>query len=70
MLHLVAKTLEIEGKLTTHIARHSFATQAGDIVSIQMLQKLYMHNDVRMTIGYQATFINQEANKALLSVVG
>ncbi len=61
---------KIEGKLTTHIARHTFATLAGDKVPIQMLQKLYRHSDVRTTIGYQANFIYKDADDALVAVIG
>ncbi len=41
------KIAKIEGKLTTHVARHTFATLAGDKVPLQMLQKLYKHSDKR-----------------------
>lgn len=61
---------KIEGKLTTHIARHTFATLAGDKVPVQMLQKLYRHSDVRTTIGYQANFIYKDADDALIAVIG
>jgi integrase/recombinase XerD len=66
----VAPLAEIEGKVSMHIARHTFATLAADKIEVQMLQKLYRHSDVRTTIGYQANFINQAADNALLSVVG
>lgn len=45
---------EIESKVTMHISRHTFATQAADKISVQMLQKLYRHSDIKTTIGYQA----------------
>ena len=60
----------IEGKLSMHIARHTFATLAGDKIPIQMLQKLYRHSDIKTTLGYQANFINQDADEALDRVVG
>jgi integrase/recombinase XerD len=60
----------VEGKVTMHIGRHTFATQAGDKIPLQMLQKLYRHSDVRTTIGYQANFIYKDADDALLAVVG
>lgn len=66
----IAPVAKIEGKLTTHIARHTFATLAGDKVPIQMLQKLYRHSDVRTTIGYQSAFIYKDADDALVAVIG
>lgn len=65
----VSVAAKIEGKLTTHIARHTFATLAGDTVPVQMLQKLYRHSDVRTTIGYQANFIYKDADDALNAVL-
>ncbi len=61
---------KIEGKLTTHVARHTFATLAGDKVPLQMLQKLYRHSDVRTTMGYQSAFIYKDADDALEAVIG
>lgn len=66
----VAPKAKIEGKLTMHIARHTFATFAGDTIPTQMLQKLYRHSDIRTTIGYQANFINKESDDALCAVIG
>lgn len=65
----VAPLAKINGKLTTHIARHTFATIAGDKVPVQMLQKLYRHSDVRTTIGYQSNFIYKDADDALAAVI-
>jgi len=66
----IVPAAKIEGKVTMHISRHTFATQAGSKIELQMLQKLYRHSDVRTTIGYQANFINQKADVALMAVVG
>ena len=60
----------IEGKVSMHIGRHTFATQAGDKIPLQMLQKLYRHSDVRTTIGYQKNFIYKDADEALDAVLG
>lgn len=60
----------IESKVTMHISRHTFATQAGDKIPIQMLQKLYRHSDIKTTIGYQANFIYRDADEALDAVIG
>lgn len=64
----VAPAAGITGRLTMHVARHTFADLAGDTVPIQMLQKLYRHTHVSTTIGYQANFTNQAADDALDSV--
>jgi integrase len=61
---------EIKSKVTMHISRHTFATQAGDKIPVQMLQKLYRHSDIKTTIGYQANFIYQDADDALDAVIG
>lgn len=66
----IAPAAGIDGKLSMHITRHTFATLAGDKVPIQMLQKLYRHSDIKTTIGYQANFINQDADDALDAVIG
>jgi integrase/recombinase XerD len=65
----VASAAEITKKLTMHIARHSFATEAGDKINIQMLQKLYRHSQITTTIGYQSAFINRDADDALDAVL-
>ena len=66
----IAPIAKIEGKLTTHVARHTFATLAGDKVPLQMLQKLYRHSDVRTTMGYQSAFLYKDADEALEAVIG
>lgn len=66
----VAPEAKIKGKLTMHIARHTFATLAADKIPIQMLQKLYRHSNITTTIGYQANFIHKDADEALDAVIG
>ncbi len=66
----VAPVAGIEGKISMHIARHTFATLAGDKISIQMLQKLYRHSNIRTTIGYQSAFMHRDADEALDAVLG
>jgi integrase/recombinase XerD len=66
----IAPAAGIEGKLSMHIARHTFATLAGDKIAIQMLQKLYRHSDIKTTLGYQANFIHKDADEALDAVLG
>lgn len=65
----VAPAAGIKAKLSMHIARHTFATLAGDKVPIQMLQKLYRHSDIKTTIGYQASFIHKDSDDALDAVI-
>lgn len=69
LLERVGPAAQIQGRLTTHIARHTFATLAADKVPLQMLQKLYRHSDVRTTIGYQSNFIIKDADDALATVL-
>ena len=66
----VAPAAKVTGKLTMHIARHTFAELAGDKIPIQMLQKLYRHSSITTTIGYQANFIHKDADEALDAVLG
>lgn len=66
----VAPAAGIEGKISMHIARHTFATLAGDKIPIQMLQKLYRHSNIKTTIGYQSAFIHRDADEALDAVLG
>jgi integrase/recombinase XerD len=65
----VAPMIEVEKKLTMHIARHTFGNISGDKIPIQMLQKLYRHSSITTTIGYQANFIFKDADEALNSVI-
>ena len=66
----IASAAGITAKLTMHIARHTFATLAGDKIPIQMLQKLYRHSDIKTTLGYQSNFIHRDADEALNAVLG
>lgn len=68
-LQKLAGKLEIDKKLTMHIARHTFGNLSGDRIPIQMLQKLYRHTSITTTIGYQSYFINQDTDEALNSVI-
>lgn len=65
----VAPSAGIQGGLTMHKARHTFAELAGDTIPIQMLQKLYRHSNVTTTIGYQSNFINKDADDSLDAVL-
>lgn len=68
-LQKLAGNLEIDKKLTMHIARHTFGNLSGDRIPIQLLQKLYRHTSITTTIGYQANFINKDTDEALESVI-
>jgi site-specific recombinase XerD len=61
----VAPLAGIEKKLTMHLARHSFAQEAGDKISVQILQKLYRHSSIVTTMGYQSNFTTQQTDDAL-----
>ena len=65
----IAKKLEIEKKLTMHIARHSFGNISGDRIPIQLLQKLYRHSSVTTTMMYQSNFMTNQTDKALNTVL-
>jgi len=68
-LQKLAFELDINKKLTMHIARHTFGNLSGDRIPIQMLQKLYRHTSITTTIGYQSNFITKDADEALDSVI-
>ena len=69
-LAMIAEQLEIDKKLSMHIARHSFGNIAGDTIPIQMLQKLYRHSSITTTINYQQNFMHKETDDALDKVIG
>lgn len=68
-LEIVADKLEIDKKLTMHIARHSFGNISVDQIPIQMLQKLYRHSSITTTINYQQNFMHKETDEALDKVI-
>ncbi|WP_374191856.1 tyrosine-type recombinase/integrase [Spirosoma foliorum] len=55
--------------LKMHISRHTFGSISGERTPIQMLQKLYRHSNITMTIGYRSNFINKNADDALHAVL-
>lgn len=69
-LKKIAELTGIDKKLSMHISRHTFGNLSGDTIPVQMLQKLYRHSSITTTIGYQANFINKEADEALEKVLG
>lgn len=68
-LQLVAKHVNIDKRLSMHIARHSFGNISGDKIPIQMLQKLYRHSSILTTVAYQASFMRKDADDALDKVI-
>ncbi|MNL66011.1 hypothetical protein D3C87_1904190 [compost metagenome] len=58
-----------EGQLFKRSYQCTFATEAGDKISIQMLQKLYRHSSITTTVGYQAAFKYKDADDALEKVL-
>lgn len=65
----VAPAIDIDKKLTMHIARHSFAQNAGDKIPLQTLQKMYRHSSIITTMGYQSNFTTQDVDDALDKVL-
>lgn len=59
----------IAGKLTMHIARHTFAQLSADKIPVQILQKLYRHSNIQTTMGYQSQFVNKDVDEALDAVL-
>lgn len=69
-LKQIAQELNIDKKLSMHIARHSFAQIAADKIPVQVLQKLYRHSHISTTVGYQSHFTTQHTDAALDQVIG
>lgn len=68
-LEKIGEKLELDKKISMHIARHTFGTLAGGNIPIQVLQKLYRHSSITTTVNYQRNFINEETDEALDTVV-
>ncbi len=69
-LALIATKADITKKLTNHIARHSFGNIAGDTVPIPVLQKLFRHSSITVTVEYMKHFTNKHTDDALDLVLG
>jgi len=60
-----AKRLEFGNKLTTHIARHTWATRAGQLgVRLEIIQAILGHSNIQQTMRYRH-IINEELNNAI-----
>lgn len=68
-LKRIGEMANIDKKITTHIARHTFGNISGDKIPIQMLQKLYRHTSITTTINYQGNFMFKDADDALDAVI-
>ncbi len=60
---------EITKDVKPHGARHAFGNISGENISLQMLQKLYLHTSITTTVIYQGNFIHKDADEALDSVI-
>lgn len=61
----IAQQLGIEEKITTYVARHSFATNLRDLdVSTSKIQNMLGHASERTTQGYLDSFKNNELDEA------
>ena len=68
-MRTIAQRVGLTKDVTFHISRHSFATIAGDRVSIQRLQHLYRHSSIVTTVNYQKAFLRQGADDALETIL-
>jgi integrase len=68
-LEKIGEKLELDKKISMHIARHTFGSIAGGNIPIQVLQKLYRHSSITTTVNYQRNFITEETDEALDTVI-
>lgn len=61
----VAPAAKIEGRLTMHIARHTFASIAGRRIPLPILQILFRHASITTTMEYMKDFLNETTDDAL-----
>jgi len=65
ILRKFAKRLDLGIKLTTHVARHTWATRAGQLgVRLEIIQAILGHSNIQQTMRYRH-IINDELNKAI-----
>ncbi|WP_121199631.1 site-specific integrase [Mucilaginibacter gracilis] len=65
----VAAKAKINGRITMHIARHTFGRIAGDTIALTTAQKLFRHSDISTTMGYMNNFIHKDEDDALDRVI-
>jgi len=64
-LERFAKRLELGTNLTTHVARHTWATRAGQLgVRLEIIQAILGHSNIQQTMRYRH-IINEELNNAI-----
>ena len=68
-LEKIGEKLELDKRISMHIARHTFGSIAGGNIPIQVLQKLYRHSSITTTVNYQRNFITEETDEALDTVI-
>jgi len=60
-----ARRLDFGNKLTTHVARHTWATRAGQLgVRLEIIQAILGHSNIQQTMRYRH-IINDELNRAI-----
>ena len=68
-LKIIAQMANIEKKITTHTARHTFGNLAINKIPARSLQRLLRHTDLRTTEIYQANFSNLDVDNDLACVI-
>lgn len=64
-LRRFGKSLELGVNLTTHVARHTWATRAGQLgVRLEIIQAILGHSNIQQTMRYRH-IINEELNAAI-----
>jgi integrase len=67
----MAETLKIDGKLTSYVARHSWATIAKDLnVPISVISEGLGHEDIKTTQIYLDSFDDEVLDKANQMITG
>lgn len=65
----VAPLAGVGGKLSMHIARHTFGNLAGEMnISLLMLQKIFRHSTILTTMNYMKNFMHKEIDDAMDAV--
>lgn len=68
-LKRIAKKAGINKPISFHTSRHSFATISGQTINIHTLRKLYRHSSISTTIQYMSSFVHDDFDEALDTVI-
>ena len=68
-LKKIAKKAGITKAISFHTSRHSFATISGQTINIHTLRKLYRHSSISTTIQYMSSFVHDDFDEALDTVI-